>query len=61
MFEICDVLSVHLVGEPATSVIARFCGSLAVLLLLAEYSLRRRRALPESRKNVHSHRSNYRF
>ena len=61
MFEICDVISVHLVGETATGVIARFCGSLAALLLLAECSLRRRRALPESRKNAHSRPSNYRF
>ena len=58
MFEICDVLPVHLLGETATGVIARFCGSLAALLLLAECSLRRRRALPESRKNAHSHPSN---
>ena len=36
MFEICDVPSVHLLGETATGVIARFCGSLAALLLLAE-------------------------
>ena len=61
MFSICDVISVHLVGETATGVIARFCGSLAALLLLAECSLRRRRALPESRKNAHSRPSNYRF
>ena len=33
MFEICDVLSDHLLGEPATGVIARFCSSLAALLL----------------------------
>jgi len=38
--------------------IARFFGSMAVLLLLAECSLRRRLALPESRKNVHSRPSN---
>ena len=59
MFEICDVPFVHLLGETATGVIARFCGSLAVTahqwcaLLLAGYSLTRRRALPESRKNAH--------
>ena len=58
MFAICDVLSDHLLGETATGVIARFCGSLAALLLLAECSLHRRRALPESRKNAHSHPSN---
>ena len=29
MFVICDVLSDHLLGEAATGVIARFCGSLA--------------------------------
>ena len=37
------VLGVHLFGESATGVIARFCGSLAALLLLAECSLLRRR------------------
>ena len=58
MFEICDVPFVHLLGETATGVIARFCGSLAALLLLAGYSLSRRRVLPESRKNAHSHPSN---
>ena len=58
MFEICDVLSDHLLGEPATDVIARFCSSLAALLLLAGCSLTRRRAFPESRKNAHSHPSN---
>ena len=61
MFEFCDVLRVHPLGETATVMIARFCGSLAALLLLAECSLRRRRALPESRKNAHSRPSNYRF
>ena len=45
MFEICDVLSDHLLGEAATGVIARFCGSLAITahqrcaLLLAGCSL----------------------
>ena len=58
MFEIFDFLSDHLLGEAATGVIARFCGSLAALLLLAGCSLTRRRALPESRKNAHSHPSN---
>ena len=58
MLEICDVPSVHLLGETATGVIARFCGSLAALLLLAGYSLSRRRVLPESRKNALSHPSN---
>ena len=58
MFEICDVLSDHLLGEVATGVIARFCGSLAALLLLAGCSLSRRRAFPESRKSAHSHPSN---
>ena len=58
MFPICEVLSDHLLGETATGAIARFCGSLAAVLLLAECSLRRRRALPESRKNAHSHPSN---
>ena len=53
MFEICDDLSDHLLGETATGVIARFCSSLVALLLLAECSLLRRRALPESRKNAH--------
>ena len=52
------VLDVHLLGDHATGVIAPFCGSLATLLLLSECSLRRRRALPESRKNAHSHPSN---
>jgi len=61
MFEICDVLSVYLLVETATDVIARFCGSLAALLLLAECSLRRRRVLPESRKNIHSRPSNRGF
>ena len=54
----CRFLNVHLLGEIATGVIARFCGSLAALLLLAECNLLRRRALPESRKNAHSHPSN---
>ena len=58
MFEVFDFLSDHLLGDVATGVIARFCGSLAALLLLAECSLRRRRALPESRKSAHSHPSN---
>ena len=58
MFEICSVHAIHLLGETATGVIARFCGSLASLLLLAGYSLARRRVLPESRKNAHSHPSN---
>ena len=58
MFEIFDSSSNHLLGEAATGVIARFCGSLATLLLLAGCSLSRRRALPESRKNAHSHPSN---
>ena len=59
MFKIFDFLSDHLLGEVATGVIARFCDSLAVTahqwcaLLLAECSLRRRRALPESRKSAH--------
>ena len=61
MFEIRRVIPVHLEGETATGVIARFCGSLAELLFLAGYSLTRRRALPESRKNAHSHPSNCRF
>ena len=61
MFDVWDNLSVRRQGENATSAIARFCGSLAALLLLAEYFLRRRRALPESRKNAHSHSSNYRL
>ena len=58
MVEFCDDLAVHLLDETAKGVIARFCSSLAALLLLAECSLRRRRALPESRKNAHSHTSN---
>ena len=58
MFMSYRILSVHLSGERATGVIARFCGSLAVLLLLAEYFLRRRRALPDNRKSAHSHPSN---
>lgn len=41
--------------------IARFCDSLAALLLLVECSPPRRRALPGSRKSAHSHLSNYRF
>ena len=52
MFAICDVLSVHLLGGTATGVIARFCGSLAALLLLAECSLRRRRPC---RARLHTH------
>ena len=55
MIEIYAGLTNHLLGEAATGVIARFCGSLAALFLLAECSLRRRRALPGSRKNAHSH------
>ena len=50
MIEDYRVLAVHLLGDNATGVIARFCRSLAALLLLSECSLRRRRALPESRK-----------
>ncbi len=61
MFEISDVLSVQLVGETAAGGIARFCGSLAALLLLAECGLRRRRAWLENRKNAHSQPSNGRF
>jgi hypothetical protein len=52
------LFDVHPFGENATGAIARFCGSLAALLLLSECSLLRRRALPESRKNAHSHPSN---
>ena len=48
-------------GANATGAIARFLGSLAALLLLAGYSLRRRRALPASLKNAHSHPFNCRF
>ena len=58
MFEVFNSLSDHLLGEVARGVIARFCGSLATLLPLAGCSLTRRRALPESRKNAHSHPSN---
>ena len=66
MFVHLYFLNVHLSDESATDAIARFCGSLAglqaVLLLLAGYSLYRPRlpneALPESRKNAHSHPSN---
>ena len=58
MFEIFDFLSDHLLAEVATGVSARFCGSLATLLLLAGCSLTRRHAFPESRKNAHSHPSN---
>ena len=43
MFEDYRTLATHLLGDNATGVIARFCGSLAALLLLAECSLRRRR------------------
>jgi hypothetical protein len=45
----------------ATGAIARFSNSLAALLILAGYGLLRRRALPESPKNAHSHPSNCRF
>jgi hypothetical protein len=45
----------HRLGESATGAIAHFSGSLAALLLLAECSLPRRRALPDDRKNAHSH------
>ena len=58
MFVHLYFLNVHLSDESATDAIARFCGSLAALFLLAGYSLHRRRALPESRKNAHSHPSN---
>ena len=58
MFEDYRVLVAHLLGDNATGAIARFCGSLATLLLLAECSLLLRRALPGSRKNAHSHPSN---
>ena len=58
VFENIRVLIVHQMRESATGVIARFCGSLPALLRLAECSLRRRRVLPESRENAHSHPSN---
>ena len=58
MFQICSIKPDHLLGNTATGVIARFFGSLAALLLLAGYSLTRRRALPESRKSAHSSPSN---
>ena len=46
MFEICDFISDHLLGEPATGVIARFCSPLVALLLLAGCSLTRSSRLP---------------
>ena len=64
MFVHLYFLNVHLSDESATDAIARFCGSLTVpahqwcALLFAGYSLHRRRVLPESRKNAHSHPSN---
>jgi hypothetical protein len=49
----------------ATGAIARFLGSLAALLRLAGYSLRRphlpNEALPANLKNAHSHPFNYHF
>jgi len=48
----------HRLGESATGTIAHFSGSLAALLLVAECSTRPRLALPENRKNAHSHLSN---
>ena len=51
----------HRMGGNATGAIAHFPDPLAVLLLLAECSLPRRRALPSSREHVHSHLSNCRF
>jgi hypothetical protein len=48
----------HRLGESATGAIAHFSGPLAALLLLAECSLPRRRALPDDRKNAHSRLSN---
>ena len=61
MFENCDVICGHHVGEPVTDAIARFCGSLMALVRLAGYSLTHRRALPESRKCAQSRRSICRF
>ena len=61
MFESYPIQNGQILVGNATGAIARFCGSLAALLLLAECSLRRRRALPESRKNAHSHPSNWGF
>ena len=51
----------HRMGDNATDAIAHFSDPLAALLLLAECGLPRRRVLPSSRKNAHSHLSNYRF
>jgi hypothetical protein len=50
--------NVHHLGESATGAIAHFSGPLAALFLVAECSTRPRLALPESRKNAHSHLSN---
>jgi hypothetical protein len=36
MFELRDAIVIHLFGTNATGVIARFCGFLPVLLLLAD-------------------------
>ena len=53
--------AIHRIGENATSVIAPFSSPLTALLLLAECSLRRRRALPAGWKKAQSRLSNYRF
>ena len=46
------VQSIHRLGEIARGAIARFCGSLAALLFLAECALLRRRVLPGDRINA---------
>ena len=51
----------HLVGESATHPIEPRCGALAALLLLADLSPQRCRALPAPRIAAHSGASNCRF
>ncbi len=65
MFVILAVRTIHRLADNATGAIARFCGSLAALFLLATWRLPRlvvsNEALPGNRKNAHSHPFNYRF
>ena len=55
---VIEHMKVRRLNESATDAIAHLCGSLGVLLLLADASPRRRRAYPEHRTGAHSRLSN---
>lgn len=55
------MVNLFIVWLAPLSAIACFSDSMALLLPLAECSLHRRCAQPESRENTHSHLPNYRF